>query len=293
MWSAQSKSADEAERSRLEADIIEVDALPVTATIYLDGDPQHDFINLQAGREVDKTHMMALSVQNGRLGDDFKLAFEIARELHKQEGSPLQRQLRFDSRGISRLPVSTFCAKGSDLSTSLLGLVRVGKGDATKLAGHVVAAYQAVAKDAPDLVQSKRMLAPAWDGTKGSCTMLVGLGVCLAFRLSVQGRDTASLDDLSRLVESAKATLSEPVSGNFSGPFKRAAIGRFAKAFLDDLPGDRHEGIPVDLLRALSCSAFGVSALAKPSKAKPANEAVTVTAPATPPSTEVVCPTAA
>jgi len=100
----------------------------VTVTVYFDGDPAQDFVRLQQGRPVDSAHLFSLKVQQQMLGDAaVQAGFQVARLLHKQEGSPLRNLLRFDSRVRLPLPVSTVCSTGaSDLGTSLVGLGRIG-----------------------------------------------------------------------------------------------------------------------------------------------------------------------
>jgi hypothetical protein len=180
----------------------------------------------------------------------------------------------------------------SDLATSLVGLARVGvahKKGAAFLARAVSDAFQALedaSKDQPEgegllggvtadadgwTVVNKKVLTPIGDeGTKGSSTMLTGVGLCLAYRLVALNKERADEDDLKKVVEAAEHALNLPAAGNLSGPQKRKHIGAFARELLADLPGDRHEGVPVDLLGLLSCSAFAVSRLPKPPKpAKP------------------------
>jgi hypothetical protein len=271
-----SQKAEGEEKERLSRWLEQARNVPVTVTVYFDGDPAWDFIRLQQGRAVDTTHLLSLKVYQKVLGDPaVQTGFQVAKLLHKQEGSPIHHQVRFDSRGDLPLPVSTVCSKGaSDIGTSLVGLARVGlMGEKVKepdwLAGVVTAAFKALQKDAPSLLADSKVLTPLSEGgTKGSTTMLIGLGVVLAYRLSVLGREAPTEDDLSHLVESAEFALDDTVCGNFSGPTKRRLLGVFAKDFLADLPGEKHEGLPVGLLRTLSPSAFGVGPLPKEKKQK-------------------------
>ena len=253
----------------------------MTVTIYFDGDPAQDFVRLQQGRAVDASHLLALRVRHKLLKDAaVQAALEVARLLHTQEGSPVRQLVRLDSRGGLPLPVSALCSRGaSDIGTSLVGLARVsqtaeqGKEPAW-LASVVTAAFQALKKDAPALLDCGKVVTPmANNGTKGAATMLIGIGTVLAYRMSVLGHATPTEDDLSRLVQSAKATLDEAVSGNLSGPRKRELLGRFAKEFLADVAGDKHRDLPVGLLRVLSASAFGVAPLPKEKKPKAAKKA--------------------
>lgn len=272
-FGALAKIRDAAEKAG-EADLVAaVDAAPVTALVLLDGNTKVDFLNLQLGRSVDATHLLSLRVHARLLGDreqaGMRAALEAAKVLDKHQQSPFFKLVRLDSKGggaaVAGLPFSTLAARGaSDLATSLFGLAKAAAAgtDPVKLAGLVVAAYQAVRAEAPALLQEGHPLTPpAEHGTKGAATMLVGLGVGLAYRLRALGRDLPEDDDLDRLVKAARRTLGRPVQGNFSGPVKRAYMGEFAAEFLADLPEPKHEGVPVGLLQALSCSAFAVEKL--------------------------------
>jgi hypothetical protein len=271
-----SEKASAKDKERLSRWLEQARNVPVTVTVYFDGDPAQDFVRLQQGRSVDSAHMLSLKLYQTMLGDPaVQMGFEVAKLLHKQEGSPIHHQVRFDSRGELPLPVSTVCSTGaSDLGTSLIGLARVGRmGEKARepdwLAGVVTAAFKALQKDASTLLTAGKVLTPLSDGgTKGSTTMLIGAGVVLAYRLSVLGHEAPTEEDLSRLVRAAKYALGEPVGGNFSGPTKRKLLGAFAKNFLEDVGGDKHEGLPVGLLRTLSPSTFGVGPLPREKKQK-------------------------
>jgi hypothetical protein len=273
------KAADETERAKLQAQLDEVQALPITFTLYLDGDPQKDFVNLQAGRTVDSAQMFSLRVQQA--GDDpCKLAFEVAKKLHNKNESPFKNTIRFDSRGPMPLPVSNLCGKGgSDLATSLVGLAKVSLAAETPLgagalAGCVVAAYQALKTKAPELIGEGKVLTPiAEAGTKGSATMMIGLGICLAHRMVQLGQDKPSQPLLDDLVGAAQATMNESVKGGFSGPAKRQLMGRFARVFYAGENVAKHDGLPISLLKTLSASAFGAEPLPK-AKDKPKAEVV-------------------
>ena len=220
-----------------------IDQLPIAITLYLNGDNQQDFVNLQRGASVDATHMLSLAIQQGKQDEHFERSFEVAKILNKVTGSPFYGQVRFDSAGVAPLPFSTLCAKGkSDIGTSLLGLSMVGSDKKpTTLADLVINIHKMLKNEAPELTEKGKPLASvATGGTKGSATMLIGLAVCAEY-------DTSRLD---LLVESAKKTLDFQVKGNFSGPAKRNFLGAFAREFFG---GE----IPKGLIETLSESTFG------------------------------------
>lgn len=254
----------------------QVENLPVTVTVYFDGDAQKDFVKLQAGKTVDATHVLSLRVKKGLEADPaVKLAFDTAKVLNNTPGSPFHGYIRFDSRGALPLPINTLCARGaSDIATSLVGLARVGMladQDAEWLAGVFMAAYQAVEKQAPELLKYGRVLTPvANEGKKGQSTMLCGLATMLAFRLVKQGRTKPTPEDLFAVADAARETMRETVVGNFSGPLKRTIMGAYAANMLRDLDVPKHDSngkeIPVDLIKCLSASTFAVEPLPKAPK---------------------------
>jgi hypothetical protein len=271
------EKAEGEEKEQLSRWLEQARNVPVTVTVYFDGNPAEDFVRLQQGRPVDAAHLLSLKVQHKVLDNPaVRVAFEVAKVLHKQKDSPLHSLVRFDSRGKLPLPVSTICSTGSsDIGTSLVGLARVGQmGDNPKeaawLANAVIAATQALQKEAQALLDHGKVLAMmANGGKKGSTTMLVGLGVVLAYRMVVLGHSQPTEEDLTRLVQTANNKLNESVNGNFSGPTKRKLLGLFAQDFLADLTGPKHCGLPVTLLRTLSPSTFGVEPLPKEKKRRP------------------------
>lgn len=258
--------------------LAQVDDLPVTVTVYFDGDAQKDFVNLQAGKPVDATHVLSLRVKKGMDADPaVKLAFEVAKVLNGTPGSPFHGYIRFDSRGTLPLPVNTLCARGaSDVATSLVGLARIGLlagKDEQWLADTFMAAYKAVEARAPELLKYGRVLTPIKnEGKKGQSTMLVGVATMLAYRLASQHRDKPTDEDLSAVADAARETMQETVLGNFSGPMKRQLMGDYASNVLRDLEVAKHDSagkeIPVELIKCLSASTFAVEPLPKEPKPK-------------------------
>jgi N6-adenosine-specific RNA methylase IME4 len=270
---AEQACKDPQTREEGERTLARLDAVPITTVIHLGGNTQVDFLNLQKGKAVDASHVFSLKVCSGggEENRDVKLAYDVAKLLNDNPDSVFHRMVRFSSSSQAACPVSTLCSKGSsDLASSLLGLVRAGEGRSAEwLAFQVVTACKCVEKEAPDLLEEGMLLTPPPNGCRGSYTMLVGLAVALAFRLKLTGEDIASERDRAQLVEAARTALAHGVGGNFSGPVKRRLLGEFAREFFGDmLHLEKHHGIPVGLIKALSASAFGVPPL--PRRSRPA-----------------------
>jgi len=276
------KTEGDEEKAQIQADINSILALEIGIRVFFDGNLKTDFINLQSGRPVDPAHMLALKIQQRLLSEpEYKLGFEVCRQLNKTKGSPFEGIIRLDSRIaanslLKQMPFNSLMAlSSSDLSTSILGLARVAHtfgSNAEFITDCVLKATEAVTTMAPSLCEEGKVLTPPRSGgTKGSATMLIGLGVCLAYRVLSQGRTEVTQDDLTRLAASAQVTLDMLVAGNFSGGMKRTLMGAFARNYLADLTGETHDGLPKGLLRILSASAFGAQSL--PKEPKPAPQA--------------------
>lgn len=255
----------------------DVEKSSVTALVILDGDTKKDFLNLQRGRAVDKSHLHSLSVQANLIDkkndDVIRLSYEIAKALNTNVKSPFYRQIRFDSSGISGVPIASLSAKGaSDIATSLVGTAKIAKwaGKDVAWANNCISkVYEELLAQAPELLNSGMKLCPPPSGTKGSATILIGVGNILAYRLAELKRDEATPEDLSKLIEICRRHFSNPVDGNFSGPTKRSGMGAFVADYLADLNVDKHENVPVKLVNLFSISTFNLSKLPEEKKEKP------------------------
>lgn len=271
------KEAKEESQKKIASDFLAmVDAQPIEAMVHLNGNTQEDFINLQAGKAVDAAHMLSLRIARKMTAEkdaaSLGLAWKVAKLLHQNAAEPFTKQIRFDSKGMAPLPISTMCAKGaSDLGVSLVGLAKIGLSQsepktAEWLSYVVIAAFAAIKADAPELVTDDKLLTPPPNGSRGSATMIIGVGIALAYRLIFNKTDAPTERDLGALVTAARETLSNEVNGNFSGPAKRTLLGEFVEAFFADLDVERHEGVPLGLLKILSASTYAVNPIPKVKK---------------------------
>lgn len=252
----------------------QLNELPIPVVIHLDGQPQVDFINLQAGKPVEASHLLSLRVQQkmlpGKDMDAVTLAQQVAKALNADPASPFHKFVKFDARGCGPLPVTTLCARSaSELGSSLVGLAKVGLAmgvkDAKALAGYVVAAWKAVSQ-APGLVGEGFPLCPPPDGTRGGATLVVGLGIALAYRLKAEGRTAPEPEDLDALLEAALGAFMTPLNGSLNASEKRGMLRAFAAELLGAC-GPLHGGVPSELQRLLAPSAYGNPPLPKAAKA--------------------------
>jgi hypothetical protein len=253
----------------------------IVAILLLDGNTKKDFLNLQKGRPVDKSHIHSLSVKAKLLAakdaNVLTFAYDTAILLNTDERSPFKNQIRFDSHGVSGIPISSLSGKGaSDIATSLVGGAKIALGcgkDPAWLAENIIIAFTYLKANASELFEQGMKLTPPPNGTKGSATMIIGVGNMLAARVGLQGELKANNKDIEKLVEAAKQTLSEPVKGNFSGALKRDLMGAFAEKFFADVEHlDFHFGVPKKLVEVLSTSTFSTPKLEKVKVEKPKKE---------------------
>jgi len=189
--------------------------------------------------------------------------------LNSNDKSPFFNQIRFDSSGVSGIPISSLSGKGaSDIVTSLVGSAKIAieaDKDSKWAANNIVTAYTYLKAKAPELLESGMKLCPPPNGTKGSATILIAVGNLLAYRASLKKFDNPDTQDVEVLIEVSKKVLGDPVKGNFSGPMKRNLMGDFAEKFFKDLVGttEFHYGVPTDLVELLSTSTFSVPKILK------------------------------
>ncbi len=275
-----------------------IDDLFIPYILYLDGDPRKDFVALQAGKPVDKNHVLSVRIASGLLDEEhapyYNMAKEVAEQLHTRPDSFCHNIIQFHSKASSnKLPLSLngLCPKSeAELAYSLYGGAKIaakfGK-DADWLTNCILTVHQAI-KDDPDgvnLLEPGNILSPAPDGTTVGTNMLIALGNALACRLLLKQLDKPRQEDVDLVVACAINNLSVPTTGKITAAKKRAAYHEFCEEFFYDLgpkPEDNddndgeldipkngigmHEGIPVIIIRLLSAKTFNVSKL--PSETK-------------------------
>ena len=251
--------------------------LPLTFFVHLNGNPQTDFINLQLGRTVESMQLFSIKAHRkmfeGKDATAVLQAMELARLLHDNVNSPFNRMVKFDTKSMAPVPVTTICVAGAaDQSTSLVGLSKVGAAsgkevDARRLAEFVCRGFKLLDKELPDLLKRGMPLTPPPEGTMGSSTMLVGIGLCLAHRVLFAGRTTPSEDDFKAFLAASKSSMSKPIAGNYSAQLKRTLVGDFAAELNKDIECEKRGGVPVSLVASLgSSTAFNLPAIKKQRK---------------------------
>lgn len=258
----------ESERAEAARMIQEIDKQPISAIILLDGNTQEDFIHLNITKAVDAAHILSLRVTSNAASQrdvqGLSKAFDTARLLNDNNRSPFYMMIRFDSQGMAPLPVTSLCQKSdSDLSTSLVGLARLGgliKMNESALAGLVITCGGHVKKHAPELMANGRILTPPPNGNKASAGMVIGLAIAMLGRLILLGKKQPDESDLTRLLLSCQDKLDYCVDDmdRFAGSTKRRLLGDFVRDFYADIPDlAMVNDLPKILVDTLAASAYG------------------------------------
>lgn len=250
-----------------------IDALTISVTIYLSGDPKatrEDFTRLQEGRAVSKSQIQVMKQMDGNVPEKKKpyvaIYSIVARRLNADDESYFKDEIKFVSGDNGRLEYSAITTlEGSDIATTLGGGAKIVQypgfadffpnGDKDKQ-DFLVACYNGVYQGIneydekenfedphtgvkmryPQLLGPGRMLRPTKKGgTKGGTGLLTMLGNMLAFKkLAVDRKTDIKPADLKKVVEVARLVLDQGTEGGMSGPDKRALAGEFAREYFRD-----------------------------------------------------------
>lgn len=270
-WDAAEKNGDAESASRLSTLLGEIDDLPITFIVQLDGNVQRDFVNLQLGKTMDRSHLQSIAIQTKMVSKKdyplLKSAFTVAKALHGRQDSHLYNLVKFDSKSMAPIPVSSLLVKGADVACSLYGLAKVAhageKKDEAWMADVVAITYDTLKERTPGLLGDGMVLEPPPQGSRGGASLLVGIATVVAYRAKFLNNGEITKDDLTKLVSAACDVFDVPRDGNTSSQRKRALLGEFAGVFFSDVETKKHEGVPLGLFVILTASALGRSAPGK------------------------------
>lgn len=276
----------------------DIDTTDITVIIYLDPDRLNaDFIGINAGKSIDKTHLGSLKLKAGMLSKEDKpvmeYAVKMASILNDDKESPFEKQIKFDSRGTQPLALASITTLGkSDIGTSLsagakLGLYKPFNKEAEWMASMYVEAYKAILEydeknevrneldgtihKICNLLQYGKFLCPLHKGgKKGGASLMIGIGNVLAYRMIKLGLDKPIPKEGKHLVDCLEDVFDGPIAGNLGGGTKRQLLGTFTRLYLADMVRtsvededdpkkvDSRDGIPMELIELWSPSTLGV-----------------------------------
>lgn len=219
---------------------------PVPAIVYLDGDPQDDFLNLQDGLGIDANTKLSMRIAKGRVPKTLKgeldTALAVARILNETDlgaDNPFYRAIRFEGAAPFCLRFVGLCPRSpGDLATSLVGLAKAATGaDPDQLADVVWNTYAEIREARPDLTQPGLPFAAAPDWTEATARQYLGAAVCMAHRLRCEGRLVATATEGGMVL---KALSFPPFSekADASADAARRLATAYARGFFGDVPPD-------------------------------------------------------
>jgi hypothetical protein len=262
-----------------------VDSQPVPVIIYLDGDPQEDFLNLNSHLAINKAQMFAIQVKKGVLpnSDSLKHAINTLKEMNNdQPKSWLTSLVVFDSstsrtnKRIPRaaMPVTSLVSKGSsDGATSVQGGSKICihfDRDVEFLAMCYRFVYDLINEHAPELLKPGMMLCPPPLGTKAGATYIIGLGNMLAYYLCAMEKEHLDEDEVKWFLKCVKDNFEGDADGNTGADTKRSTMGTFAQVFFEPYNTlnrePAHQDVPMGLVKILNPGALKLDKLPKPAK---------------------------
>lgn len=194
------------------------------------------------------------------------LAVEIANVLNDNPQSPFFQLIRVKPKDKEGYLLKTLCSrKESDLATSLVGLARVGlhgtrKMGADALAGAVITVFDRLKNIPNGGMGDDKALNPLPAANVGKSPILIGLGLSFAYEMKVTGKAANEIDLDYQTIPFAAFYSFDEVTRDIDSPEIRRRLGRFVRTcFLDYNRVEKVDGLPIELLRILSSSAFGVT----------------------------------
>jgi hypothetical protein len=292
---AAKKAPDYKEAKRLNQLADELEESDLLFIVYLDGDPQIDFVKLQLGKTIDASHLLTMKVLHelieGKEGDAMRYAFEIANVEVSSKESPFYKAIRFDSNSRGRNPIASLCTKGVDQAGSFYGMARLGLKEGwspNRMCVVVHRIAQAVPQKAPGLCNTHESpLSHPNNGTRGSVALLLGLSILAIYKAAKKDQTTVTDADVDRLLEVANKHLAEGVEWNATKK-RRAILGRMAADFLADLGELTHEGVPLGLLEVFPPGCYGLSPMPRKKRGKKPTPVQPSRLPATPPASSTI-----
>ncbi len=255
-----------------------VDALPIPLIVYLDDRHKSDFINLQAGTPVSRSHLLAMSIDTEIVPNKdlstLTRAQKIAKLLHTTEGNPFYELVSFgqEEGGSLAFNVLATMRKGS-LSHSLCGASKI----LMSINQPINMWYVNLLKDVYEFAQQVGvtekglLLCLPPNGPKGAANLLIGATNVWAYYLYMHELDAPRQIDID-LLNDALLTFNESVGGSFTAQRTQTLMCEFAQQLFvracKSNPEKFLAGIPQGLIVTTSDSSFALT-MCKDNRLKP------------------------
>ncbi len=250
-----------------------VDNQPIPLMIYLEPDKRKDdFINLNVGVNVHKSHLLSMQLDGGRLSDDKQYVYfearELAKLLHLQPAGPFFDLVSFgaEESGVLALHVLTTHRK-SNLICSLFSTAKILQAaslDREYFVETLKWLWELIQKKTECATKGKLLCIPP-NGPKGAASLLVGAANVWTYYLYVNNRTVPNKKDLTALRGSLEV-FNDEVNKELSEQRRRLLMQAFTQNLFHEIAEDpespvgMHFGIPISLLVVSSASSFGVEA---------------------------------
>jgi hypothetical protein len=252
-----------------------VDNLPIPLIIQLNPENrQIDFINSQAGKNVKRSHILAMRIDKGLLVaaklNYSNIAYDIAKRLNTDEASPFKDLINFGAVGAAPLQLHVLMSDRKDsLLCSLFGAAKI-LADAEQTIDwymqQFVWLYNYVDRETNCMKRGNLLETPF--GPKGCATLFLGVLNSWLFYMVANALDEPVTSDVA-LLKNALALFSFPVNGDLSRKHRQTLMGGFAQNLFREMASDEEcnvrcvGGIPVALQVKTSPSCFALDALPK------------------------------
>lgn len=253
-----------------------VDNLAIPLMVLLDPDQRKaDFINLQSGRAVSRSHLLSMQIDQSLMDDKklqtFNLAKELVKRLHLDDDSPWRGQVNFGAIAGGNLVFNTLASpRKGGLITSLYGSAQLLKSmDFTvdRWISEFKCLYKFIGSQTNCMTKGKLLNNP--DGPKGCASLFIGVVNVWSYYLYLRGILEAKPKDKELLLDSLRV-FDQDVSGDLSTRRQALLMGAFAQAVFnyisqeEDSPIGTHFDIPIGLMTVTSESSFAVQKMPVP-----------------------------
>ena len=234
------------------ADRAEIDNMILPGIIELNGNTQEDFVRLQAGLAMDKTHLFGLRARGGfdlkeKLQEYYPMVIDLAHRLNSESRSPITNMIRFDTRSQARVPLTAISKDGAaDGAVSLFGTAkicnkhveRIGQNNLVDWMFDIFAnVWEILKEDCPDAVSDGRLL-----DVKSQKVMpiqlYIGVANMVAYRLHLLNEQEITEKTKTALIASVNDTFISDLDSKWNSGRVREAMGEFASRFFADFAED-------------------------------------------------------